>query len=81
MTSIILTFFVLNTDLMKNVRRRVRTEVVESEGPGVNQVVPVLNRLSVPDRSFDAFLVPALKLRPSLNCTKQETKELAILEP
>ena len=67
--------------MTKNVRRWVRTEVVESEGPGVNQVVPVVNCLSVPDHSFDALLVPALKLRPSLNCTKQKTKELAILKP
>ena len=70
LTMIILTFFSLNTDVTKNVRGRVRTKVVEGEGLGINQVVPALNRLSVPDCGFDALLVPALKLRPSLNCAK-----------
>ena len=59
---------------MENVRRRVRTEVVKCKGPGVNQFVPALNRLSVPDCSLDAFLIPALKPRPSLNYTKQRNK-------
>ena len=70
MTRIILTLFALNSDLTKNVRRRIRIEVVESEGLGINQVVPVLDHLSVPDCSFNALLVLTLKLRPSLNCTK-----------
>ena len=65
-----LTLFALNSDLTKNVRRRIRTEVVESEGPGINQVIPVLDHLSVPDCSFNALLVLALKLKPSFNCTK-----------
>ena len=70
MTRIILTLFALNFNLMKNIRRQIRIEVVESEGPGINQVVPVLDCLSVPDCSFNALLVPALKLKPFLKCAK-----------
>ena len=77
MTRIILTLFSFNTKLTKNVRRRVRTEVVKCKRSGVNQFVPALNRLSVPDRSLDAFLIPALKLRPSLNYAKQRNKEVS----
>ena len=70
LTRTILTFFALNTDLTKNIRGQVRTEVVKGEGSGINQVFLVLNRLSVPDCGFNALLVPALKLRPSPNCAR-----------
>ena len=63
-------FFALNTNLTKNVRGRVRSKVVEGKGPGINQIVPAFDRLCVSDRGFDALLMPALKLRPSLNCAK-----------
>ena len=66
----ILTFFALNANVTKNVRRQVRSKVIKGKGPGINQIVPALNCLCVPDCGFDALLVPALKLRPSLNCTK-----------
>ena len=69
-----LTLFAFNAKLTKNERRRVRTEIVKCKRPGVNQFVPVFNRLSVPDCSLYAFLIPALKLRPSLNYTKQINK-------
>ena len=72
-------FFALNTNLTKNVRGRVRAEVVKGEGPGINQVIPVLNHLSVPDCGFNALLVPALKLRPSLNYAKQKIKEFVAI--
>ena len=66
----ILTFFSLNANLTKNVKGRVRTEVVKGKGLGINQVVPVLNHLNVPDCGFNALLMPALKLRSSLNYAK-----------
>ena len=72
-----LTLFAFNTKLTKNKRRRVRTEIVKCKRPGVDQLVPAFNRLSVPDRSLYAFLVPALQSRPSLNYTKQRNKEVS----
>ena len=67
---IVLTFFSFNTNVTKNVRRRVGSKVVEGKGAGINQIVLALNRLCVSDRGFDALLMPVLKLRPPLNCAK-----------
>jgi len=75
----ILTLFSFNTDATKDVRRQVKSKVVKGKGPGINQIVPTFNRISVSYRGFNTLLMPTLKLRPSLNCAKQKIKELAII--
>ena len=77
---IVLTFFSFNANITKDVRRRVRSKVVEGKGPGINQIVPAFDRLCVSDRGFDALLMPTLKLRPPLNYAKLKTKESAIIK-
>ena len=72
-------FFALNADVTKNVRRRVRSKVVNGKGPWINQIVPTFNRLCVSYRGFIMLLMPAFKLRPSLNYAKQKVKELVII--
>ena len=76
----VLTFFSFNANITKDVRRRVRSKVVEGKGPGINQIVPAFDRLYVSNRGFDALLMPALKLRLSLNCAKLKTKELVMIK-
>ena len=73
-------FFSFNANITKDVRRRVRSKVVEGKGPGINQIVPAFDRLCVSNRGFDALLMPALKLRPSLNYAKLKTKELVMIK-
>ena len=75
----ILTFLSFDTDVTKNVRRRVRSKVVKGKGPGINQIVPTFNRLCVSYRSFDPLLMLVFKLRSSLNYAKQKVKELVTI--
>ena len=75
----ILTLFSFNTNATKNVRRQVRSKVVKGKGPWINQIVPTFDRLCVSYYGLNALLMPAFKLRPSLNCAKQKIKELVAI--
>ena len=66
---LILTLFFFNTKSSQDVRGRVRTKIVESEGPQVYQVIPALNHQGVLYGLFNTLVILALKLGLSLHYT------------
>ena len=59
--------------------RRLRLKAIEGKSPWIHKIIPVLNRSLVFDCLVHALLIPALKFGPSLNCAKQEVKELVVV--
>ena len=71
---LILTLFFFNTESSQDVGGWVGTKIVEGEGPRIYQVVLALNCQGVLYGLFNTLPIPALKLGPSLYCTKQEIR-------
>ena len=74
-----LTLFSFNFKTAQDEGRRLRPEAVEGKSPWVYKIVPVLNCLRVFDCFLHTPLITALKFGPSLNCAKQEVKELVAI--
>ena len=56
---------------------RLWTKAVTSQSSRIDQIIEVINRLSVLSGSIDALLVPALELWTLLNCTDATNKEVS----
>ena len=73
--SLILTLFSFNVDATQDVRRRVRTKVIEGKCPWIYQIVLTFNRQSVFYRLLNTHLMPTFEVKPSLHWVKREAKE------
>ena len=70
-----LTLFSFNIKISQDEGGELWTKTVKGKGPRVYEVVPTFNRACVINSLLHSLFVPALQLRPSLNCAKRETKE------
>ena len=73
--SLELTLFPFNIKISQDKGGGLWSKTVKGKGPSVHKVVPTLNCACVINSLLHTLLVPALRLRPSLSCAKQETGE------
>ena len=76
LTNSILTLFSFNIMVTQDKGRGLRSEAIKGESTWVHKIVPALNSLRVLNVLLHTLFIPALKFRTSLNCAKQEVKEL-----
>ena len=69
--------FFFNLNSMRVEGGRLWTKAVTSQSSRIDQIIEVVNRLSVLSGSIDALLVPALELWTLLNCTDATNKEVS----
>ena len=68
-----LTLFPFNTKSPQDEGKGLRTKAVEGKSPWIYKVVPILNRARVLNSLLHPLSVPALQLRPCLNCSRRKT--------
>ena len=73
LTRLRLTLFPFNTKSPQDEGRGLRTKTVEGKSPWIHKVVPVLNCVRVLNSLPHPFSIPALQVRPCLNCSRQKT--------
>ena len=73
LTRLRLTLFSFNTKSPQHEGRRLRTEAVKGKSPWIYKVVPILNRVRVLNSLLHPLSIPALQLRPCLNCSRRKT--------
>ena len=70
LTRLRLILFPFNTKSPQDEGRGLRTKTVEGKSPWIHKVVPVLKRARVLNSLPHPLSVPALQLRPCLNCSR-----------
>ena len=79
LTNLPLTLFSFNFKIVQDEGRRLWPEAIKGKSLWAHKIALILNCLRVFDCLLHAPLIPALKFGPSLNCAKQEVKELVAI--
>ena len=66
-----------NPDGVQDIRGRLWTQAMTSQGSRINQVIKVVNRLSVFSRCFYVSLVSSLELWTLLNCPDTTNRKVS----